>query len=409
MAYAESRGKTWRVKYKKPNGSWASESGFETKKAALAWGRDQETDIRRNTWIDPRHAEEKFGDFAEKVFAAARLAISTRERYRSLLNAHILPQWGDWTLNAIFGGHLEIRAWVTKLHAQLAEPTVASVYYYFSQILEEAVRARKLPGNPARMVRVTTGGYEAEHQVATSVQVLRAAMRLHKTFGRAGMVLALLNSYTGMRWSEQVALRSCDYDNIVPAVPVRAPIRETGSGRMEIADKPKTPAGRRWVQLPPFLDALHSDLARSCEQEYLFTNFSGGWLRRTNFQYRFWRPAWDGDPNEQAWMRQSLVEGITFHEAGRHTHRTWLAEDGIPEVARAARLGHKLPGMAQVYEHVTPVMLKQVLRVLEARWAGSVSSLTEVERDHLFVMAPILEEQYRKDINDGVPSGATGG
>lgn len=108
-------------------------------------------------------------------------------------------------------------------------------------------------------------------------------------------------------------------------------------------------------------------------------------------------------------MRQSLVEGITFHEAGRHTHRTWLAEDGIPEVARAARLGHKLPGMAQVYEHVTPVMLKQVLRVLEARWLGSVSSLTEVERDHLFVMAPILEEQYRKDINDGVPSGATGG
>ncbi|MGW8436120.1 hypothetical protein ACWGKS_13280 [Nocardiopsis sp. NPDC055879] len=83
MAYAESRGKTWRVKYKKPNGSWASESGFETKKAALAWGRDQETDIRRSTWIDPKHAEERFGSFAEQVFVKARLAINTRAKYRS--------------------------------------------------------------------------------------------------------------------------------------------------------------------------------------------------------------------------------------------------------------------------------------------------------------------------------------
>ncbi|WP_193374640.1 hypothetical protein [Nocardiopsis ganjiahuensis] len=64
--------------------------------------------------------------------------------------------------------------------------------------------------------------------------------------------------------------------------------------------------------------------------------------------------------------------------------------------------------MAQVYEHVTPVMLKQVLRVLEARWAGSVSALTEAERDHLFAMAPMLEEQYREDINDELSSEPTG-
>jgi hypothetical protein len=39
VAYAEKRGKgpqPWRVKYKLPNGTEASESGFETKAAALA-------------------------------------------------------------------------------------------------------------------------------------------------------------------------------------------------------------------------------------------------------------------------------------------------------------------------------------------------------------------------------------
>ena len=40
MAYAEKRGrsaKPWRVKYKLPSGIETSESGFETKAAALTW------------------------------------------------------------------------------------------------------------------------------------------------------------------------------------------------------------------------------------------------------------------------------------------------------------------------------------------------------------------------------------
>ena len=51
MAYAEKRGKgprPWRVKYKVPGGE-ASQSGFETKQAALGWGRDQEAKVRAGT------------------------------------------------------------------------------------------------------------------------------------------------------------------------------------------------------------------------------------------------------------------------------------------------------------------------------------------------------------------------
>jgi hypothetical protein len=33
-----------------------------------------------------------------------------------------------------------------------------------------------------------------------------------------------------------------------------------------------------------------------------------------------------------------------------------LTEDGIPEVARRARLGQKMKGIARVYDHVTPAM-----------------------------------------------------
>ncbi|WP_304450662.1 tyrosine-type recombinase/integrase [Nocardiopsis sp. YSL2] len=393
MAYAERRGGTWRVKYKKPDGAWASESGFETKESALAWGRDQETDIRRNTWIDPTHAQEKFGPFAEKVFATARVSNNTRDKNRSNLDCHILPQWKDWPLGAIFNDYLEIERWAQSLHEKLAEASVATVFGYFSHILAVAVKARKTPANPARDVRVTTGEYEPERQVATPVQFLRAAVRLHASFGRVGFVLALMNGYTGARWSELVGLRPHDYDEVNHAVPIRTPLLEV-SGKFETAKKTKTPAGKRSIELPPFLDALYTDLIEACESDYLFTGPKGGLMRRRNFQVGLWRPAWNGDPrSDQAWLRRPLLPGFTFHE-GRHTQRTWLAEDEIPEVARAARLGHKMLGMARVYEHVTPQMRQRVLSALESRWTQSVAALSDQERETLFGVVPLLEEHY---------------
>lgn len=127
----------------------------------------------------------------------------------------------------------------------------------------------------------------------------------------------------------------------------------------------------------------------------VFTGRRGAALRRGNFRSRFWRPAWDGDPdNAQAWLRAPILPGFTFNE-GRHTHRTWLAEDGIPEVARAARLGHRMPGMASVYEHVTPAMKTQVLAALEKRWQASVHALSPDERLRLMEMEPKAGEYYR--------------
>jgi hypothetical protein len=38
--------------------------------------------------------------------------------------------------------------------------------------------------------------------------------------------------------------------------------------------------------------------------------------------------------------------------------------------ARDERLGHVTPGMEGTYNHVTPTMERQILDVLEARWAS---------------------------------------
>ncbi|WP_315987570.1 tyrosine-type recombinase/integrase [Actinomadura sp. HBU206391] len=163
------------------------------------------------------------------------------------------------------------------------------------------------------------------------------------------------------------------------------------------AQRTKTPAGKRWVQLPPFLAELYEALLDDCQTAFVFVGEKGGTLRRSNFGRRFWRPAWDGDleHTDPAGRIPPILPGFTFHE-GRHTHRTWLADDGINEVGRAARLGHKMPGMAGVYEHVTPETRQRILHVLQQRWEDSLLALRDREREQLIAFLPQMNNKINE-------------
>ena len=80
MAYAEKRGrgsKPWRVKYKLPSGIETSESGFETKAAALTWGRDQETRIREGRWTDPNAGKVTVSQWIDRWMPLQDVGMST--------------------------------------------------------------------------------------------------------------------------------------------------------------------------------------------------------------------------------------------------------------------------------------------------------------------------------------------
>ncbi|MCR6489221.1 integrase [Amycolatopsis sp. OK19-0408] len=133
----------------------------------------------------------------------------------------------------------------------------------------------------------------------------------------------------------------------------------------------KTPAGSRFVALPPGVAVLYEELMGSHREPFGLCTPEGHPWRRSNFRIRFWRPAWDGDESGAGERRPPILPTFTFHE-GRHTHATWLTEDGIPEVARRARLGQKMEGIARVYDHV---MVNQILDVLQERWPRSPAAL----------------------------------
>ena len=169
------------------------------------------------------------------------------------------------------------------------------------------------------------------------------------------------------------------------------------------------------MDLPPFLDHLlarqiQADPRPRCPcaaqhggtGRYVFLSPDGGHYRRSNYGRRVFRPACDGrhepgtgrptrlviadattwpgiplaawpaaQPGKQphcspprgrgiqaipedtpltCWL--PIQPGLTTHGL-RHSHKTWMAEDGIPEILAEQRLGHQVPGMRGLYAHVS--------------------------------------------------------
>ena len=83
-----------------------------------------------------------------------------------------------------------------------------------------------------------------------------------------------------------------------------------------------------------------------------------------------------------------LVPSLTAHGL-RHGHRTWMADDGIPDILAEQRLGHEVPGMRGLYTHVSDRMRDALVRALQARWEDSLRARAAI-RPHSPV--PLLDE-----------------
>ena len=121
-----ARGPVWYAKYRLPDGrqvqkkigpGWAERgrppAGYFTKRTAEAWLRDVLTQARHGTLRGMRSGGATFAEAAEEWL---RFIAQDRERkpstirdYRSALNAHLLPAFGDRQLESITVD--EIEAW----------------------------------------------------------------------------------------------------------------------------------------------------------------------------------------------------------------------------------------------------------------------------------------------------------
>lgn len=211
MAYAEKRGKSWRVRYQLPDGEYASESGFETKQVALDWGRAQETDVQRKVFVNPSDGRKLFGEWVAEWRQVMDVSEMSRETYASRLNAVILPKWQDVPLGDI--SSMSYKAWQAQLRAQFKKNYVNAIEGLMRMLLDDAVDERLIPFNPmptvskrrrGRHVPVETGD---EYVWPTPRQARLLAENARALRGNQWYVMILTVAYTGLRMGELAGLR----------------------------------------------------------------------------------------------------------------------------------------------------------------------------------------------------------
>ena len=171
---------TYRPRYRDENGKEHARH-FKRKVDAQRWLNSVTAALETGNYVDPRAGRIKVGEWAEKWFEGqAQLKPTTRSRYRSVLDMHVLPHWSASQLVAV--SHADVQAWVAQQHADGAAPaTVRKHFRVLSLVLDLAVRDGRLPRNPCQKVnlpRVKSAGVVCDgyRVIFVSGQALSAGM-----------------------------------------------------------------------------------------------------------------------------------------------------------------------------------------------------------------------------------------
>jgi integrase len=308
----------------------------------------------------------------------------TRDKYRSSLQVHVYPTFGDVPLDAIT--RADIRAWYDGLDAG---PTArAHAYATLRAILNTAVVDDELlTRNPAY---VRGGGARGGRKHLQPASLAELTMMVEAMPERRRLLL-LLATWCALRSGELRELRRSDialgreddgtpfgWVNVTRGV-VRARTGEDQRGRRTavVVGAPKTDAGVRVVSIPSFLlpavrehllqhaapgkDGLLFPSDRNAAAHLSEATLNGraaqldpqGNVVRKGFG---WREA----------RRRAGRADLDLHDL-RHTGASMAGEEGASMAELMYRLGHSTPAMAMQYQHSRLERDRDLGRRLSAR------------------------------------------
>ncbi|MBQ1120508.1 site-specific integrase [Streptomyces sp. B15] len=322
-----------------------------------------ESRLSDGTYRDPAAARVRFAEVAEAWLAAqVHLKRSTRNRYRGVLDVHVIPRWGTTRLDRI--RFEDISEWLAEMLSggstggrKLSARSVRKAYVVLSRVLAFAVKSRRLAFNPAVGVELPKPA-PADHVYLDDMQVdaLADAAGPYRVF-------ILLLAYTGVRWGEASALKVGRVDlDACRAHIVEGYVEDNGKLYL---DSPKNHE-RRSVPIPRFLvEELKPHIEGRGEEELLFTAPQGGALRARNFRQRFFA---------QAVAKAGLgYLKLTPHKL-RHTAASLAIASGADVNVVQTMLGHKSATLTlDTYGHLFPDRLDEVSKKMHKRRAKQLA------------------------------------
>lgn len=340
MAVYKENGGTWRVLYRYTD--WTGERkqstkrGFQTKRDALAWEREQQQKLTSDL-------DMTFGSFVESYTndLQSRLKENTWATKEYIINNKLLPYFGKRKICEITPK--EVIAWQNEMlnyKDEKGKPYspvyLKTLHNQLSAIFNHAVKYYNLRENPAAKVGNMGKSKNKEMEFWTKEEYLKFAdvMMDRPVSFYAFEVLY----WTGIRVGELLALTPADFDFGKSTLTISKSYQRL-KGR-DIITTPKTEKSNRTIKMPKFLceeakEYIHSLYkAESKERIFLFT--------KSYLHKEMTRGA-----------MAAGVKRIRIHSI-RHSAISLLIDMGFSALAIADRVGHESINITYNYAHLFP-------------------------------------------------------
>ena len=268
---------------------------------------------------------------AGRLFIAQRQVLgrkkSTLEDYESTLRVHLVPFFGDCTLDEIDVSTVEAFIY-SKVDEGKAPKSIQNYLGLLQSIIGYGVKRGWCESNPVALVETPRAQRDRDIRFLTLAELEAVLAASPETpLGRVDRLVFLAAAMTGMRRGEVVALRWQDVDWHVRLIRVRQNFTRNEFGT------PKSRGSSRAVPMAPRLaDELRAHYDRclfSKATDLVFAHPElGTVLDPSKLRKRF-----------VACVRRANVRPVRFHDL-RHTFGTQMAAVGAPMRAIQEWLGH---------------------------------------------------------------------
>lgn len=343
-----ARRPVWYAKYRLPDGrqvqkrigpAWTERgrpaAGYFTKRTAEAWLRDVLDQARRGTLPGAVRTGATFVDAAAEYLRYVEQdrgrKPSTARGYRSVINAHLLPAFGEMPVEQLTTPAIE--QWVARFDG--SPRTRNKVLIQLGGILRRAKKVYGLPTNPAAEVEKFQPKASGDIEVFSPEEVW-ALVRAAESEQDGAVFLAA--AFTGLRMGELLALRWRDVDFAGNVVRVRA------SYYLGQLTTPKSGKVRAVPLAPPVASALAGLGQREFwigEDDLVFVGEAGGYLDGSALRRRYKRA-----------LSRAGLRSLRFHDL-RHVFGTrMIAKADIRRVQEW--MGHADVQTTMRYLHYAP-------------------------------------------------------
>ncbi|MFS2087633.1 tyrosine-type recombinase/integrase [Paenarthrobacter nicotinovorans] len=311
----------------------------------------QSFEIAQQALLDNRAKIPTVGEvMQEHIDLLIRPSSGTVKTYQTMLDLHVKKVIGHVPVDKL--DYRMIAYWVKSMMAKGRSPkTIKNVHGLISASMNTAEMLGSITRNPCRGVQLpSVEKAEDEMMFLTHAEFGLIMDGMGERYRDFTNFLVM----TGTRFGEATALTVADIDLLGKPATARINKAWKRDGQNQFYIGPtKTGAGKRTIGLNPALVELLIPLvAGRPSGDLLFTTPQGERIVHKLYWHHYWMPA------VKAAQDRGLRKNPRIHDL-RHTHASWLIQDGVPIFTISRRLGHASTRTTEgVYGHLMPEALQ---------------------------------------------------